>query len=80
MFSRRFYVGFGAAGFALDYIAHYLQAVSQQIPNPALATGKLMVGWVDMFYQTNQYLPFSIGIVAHAMFLLGFVLLALRGK
>ena len=77
-FTRRFYFAFGVAGFALDYIAHYLQAVSGQLHDPALATVKLMAGWNDVFFQTGQWAAFSIGVVAHSMFLLGFVLLAVR--
>lgn len=76
---RIVYLIFGFAGLGMDYIAHYLQAL-HVVPNPETVTFRLMIGWSDGFLRTGQYLPFAVGILAHAMFLGAFVLLALRGR
>ena len=77
LFTRWFYFAFGAAGLVMDYIAHFLQ-VTDRLADPVVATLKLVIGWQDVYLASGQWLAFSFGVVAHSMFLVAFILLALR--
>lgn len=80
LFTRRFYVAFGATGMGLDYIGHYVAAVQQRTPDPILATFKILSGWNDGFFANGQPLQFGLSIAAHSMFIVAYILLAVRAR